>query len=222
MNRRKDIVRIGLFLILVFTMAESYAQTDAAAKSLLDKMSNTYKGYQTVQADFTVVAKQPQQTTANYSESGTILIAPATGKYYITMGSQDLISDGKTMWTVLKDAKEVQISEADNSSTAISPVNLFSFYTNGYKYVSAPDEHAGNTDLHVIELSPEDTRSPYYKIKLRIKKSSNLIHDITIFDKNGVRYTYTIKNTKSNPSVPAGKFTFQQSQYPGIEVVDLR
>lgn len=215
-------MRIGLFIMLLFTVAKGYPQTDAAAKSLLDKMSSTYKGFQTVQADFTVVAKQPQQTTANYSESGTILIAPATGKYHITMESQELISDGKNVWTVLKDANEVQITEVDNSSTAISPVNLFSFYTNGYKYVSAPDEQAGNTALHVIELSPEDRGSPYFKIKLRINQSNNLIHDITVFDKNGARYTYTIKNTKPNPSVPTGKFTFQQSQHPGIEVVDLR
>src|SRR5690606_32647627 len=112
--------------------------------------------------------------------------------------------------------------EIDNSETAISPANIFSFYTSGYKYVSAADERAGNTALHVVELSPEDIQSPYYKIRLRVNQSTNLIHDVMVFDKNGMRYTYTINRTTPNPAVSANKFTFQPSRYPGLEVVDLR
>jgi len=222
MKTNKGWVGMSLWFMLLCVAVEGYSQTDAAAKSILDKMSNTYKGFTAVQADFSVMVKQGPQGESNFSEEGTVLIAPTTGKYHITTGSQDLISDGKTTWTVLKDIKEVQVTDADYTSSSISPVNLFSFYTKGYKYVSASDERAGSTSLQVVELSPEDRRSPYHKIKLRVNKSTNLIHDLTIFDKNGARYTYVIKNTKSVPSVTAEKFTFQQSQYPGIEVVDLR
>jgi len=144
------------------------------------------------------------------------------GKYHITTSSQDLISDGKTQWMILKDAQEVQVTDADNSSEAISPANIFSFYNKGYKYVSAPDERAGNTSLSVVELSPEDTRAPYFKIKLRINKANNLIYDATIFDKGGIKYTYTIKNTKADPKIVPDRFTFHQSDYPGMEIVDLR
>lgn len=222
MSKSEIITRLGLFFMLSLAMAGVYAQTDAAAKTLLDKMSNTYKGYKAVQAAFTVSAKQSPQAAADYSESGTIVIEPSTGKYHITMDGQELISDGKTLWTVLNDVKEVQVTEIDNSEIAISPANIFSFYTNGYKYVSAADERAGNTALHVVELSPEDTRSPYYKIRLRVNQASNLIYDVTVFDKNGMRFTYSINRTTPNPAVPADKFTFQRSQYPGLEVVDLR
>ncbi len=218
----REAKRFGLFILFLVAVTGVYAQTDATAKALLDKMSSTYKGYKTVQANFTVTARQSPQAAADYSESGVILIEPSSGKYHITMDSQELISDGKTLWTVLKDVSEVQVTDVDNSATAISPVNIFSFYSSGYKYVSAADERAGNTALHVIELSPEDTQSPYYKIKLRINQSTNLLYDVTVFDKNGMRYTYAIKGTKANPTVPAGRFTFQQSQYPGVEIVDLR
>lgn len=199
---------------------QGHAQTDPAAKSVLQSVSTTYNGYKTLQADFTL-AVQAQQTDS-YTTSGTIYMQPATGKYRITTGSQDLISDGKTQWMVLKDEKEVQLTEVDNSSDAISPANIFSFYNKGYKYVSAPDERAGNTQLHVVELSPEDTHAPYFKIKLRISKTNNLIYDVMVFDKGGTRYSYAIKDTKANPAIAADKFTFKQSEYPGMEIVDLR
>ncbi|MFC3198697.1 outer membrane lipoprotein carrier protein LolA [Parapedobacter deserti] len=209
------------FSALLADVTQASAQTDAAAKALLSKVSKTYEGYKTIQADFTLTVKQPQQTN-NYTETGTLYMDRPTGKYHITTGSQDLISDGKTQWTVLKEENEVQVTEADNSSTALSPVNIFSFYNTGYKYISAPDERVGNHQLAVVELSPEDTRTSYFKIKLRINKTTNLIHDATIFDKGGVQYTYAIRNTKGNPQIPADKFSFKQSNYPGMEIVDLR
>ncbi|RQP19386.1 MAG: outer membrane lipoprotein carrier protein LolA [Parapedobacter sp.] len=217
------LVTLGYSLLLSFTVCatHTYAQTDAAAKATLNKVTQTYEGYKTLQTDFTLTVQQPQQTS-NYTESGTISMEAASGKYRITTNSQDIISDGKTQWMVLKEEQEVQITEADNSSETISPATIFSFYNKGYKYVSAPDERAGTTQLRVVELAPEDPQTPYFKIKLRINKATNLIHDAMLFDKSGVKYTYTIKNTKANPSVTADTFVFKQADYPGLEIVDLR
>ena len=43
-----------------------------------------------------------------------------------------------------------------------------------------------------------------------------------IFDKNGNRYTYTIKTFIPNVKVPESTFTFDAKLYPGVELVDLR
>lgn len=208
-------------VVLIAGMAlPSYAQTDKAAKSLLDKVSQTYETYKTIQADFSLEIKQPQQ--GNHTESGTVYMDTPTGKYHITTSSQDIISDGKTQWMVLKDVDEVQITDVDRSSDAISPVNIFSFYKAGYKYVSSADEHANGRQLAVVELTPEDTNAPYFKIKLRVNEKTHQIHDVTIFDKGGNRFVYTIKNTRANPQLADGKFIFKQTDYPGVEIVDLR
>ncbi|SKB27110.1 Outer membrane lipoprotein-sorting protein [Parapedobacter luteus] len=216
------IYRASLWLVfLVMINAPSHAQTDAAAKTLLNKVSKTYEGYKSIQAYFTLTVQQPQQTDS-YTESGAIYMEGAAGKYHIMTSGQDIISDGKTQWMVLKEEQEVQVTDVDQSGGSISPINIFSFYNSGYKYVSAPDERSGNIPLQVVELSPEDTSAPYFKIKLRINKTTNLIHDATIFDKSGIKYHYAIKNTKANAPIPANKFTFKQSDYPGMEIVDLR
>jgi len=213
-----------MLVLFASTASQStMAQSDAAAKALLDKVSKQYASYQTVQADFTIKASQGNQQADAYSDKGTLLMQAAANKYHISMAEQDLISDGKSQWTVLKDVKEVHVSDVDHTSQAISPTNIFSFFDSGYKYVSAADERDGHAPLHVVELSPEEPRkSQYFKIKLRINKADNLIRDVTVFDKNGTRYTYEIKNFKANPSISPSKFTFSAQTYPGMEVIDLR
>lgn len=196
------------------------AQTDGAAKSLLDRVSRTYEGYKTLQAEFSLAIKQAQQVT--HTESGKMVMDKPEGKYHITTGSQDIISDGKTQWVILKDVGEVQVTEVAPASGAISPTNIFSFYKAGYKYVSAADEHTDNKQLAVVELTPEDTNAPYFKIKLRVDKNTYRIQDVTIFDKGGNQFVYTIKNTKSNPQVSDSQFVFKQADYPQYEIVDLR
>lgn len=220
----KTIQRVFMLVFLAGASGQiALAQSDAAAKTLLDKVSEKYAGYQTVQADFTIKASQGNEQGTAYSDKGTLLMQSTTNKYHISMAEQDLISDGKSQWTVLKEVKEVHVSDVDDSSQAISPTNIFSFFDSGYKYVSAADERDGSASLHVVELSPEDPRkSQYFKIKLRINKADNLIQDVTVFDKNGTRYTYEIKNFKANPTVTPNKFAFSAQAYPGMEVVDLR
>ncbi len=218
---KKSIYGITALATLMVSMAlPGYTQTDAAAKSLLDRVSQTYEAYKTLQAEFSLAIKQADQAT--HTESGTIYMDKPAGKYYITTGNQDIISDGKTQWMVLKDVGEVQITEVAPASEAISPTNIFSFYKEGYKYVSADDERAGSKPLAVVELTPTDANAPYFKIKLRVDEKAYRIHDVTIFDKGGNRFVYTIKNTNANPPLPNNKFAFQQKDYPGVEIVDLR
>jgi len=218
----KQVAFFGVFLLYITGPGfPLYAQTDASAKSILQQLTQTYEGYKAIRADFTLTIQQPQQT-GNYVESGTLSMETTTGKYRITTDNQDIISDGETQWLILKEEGEVQVTEVDDSPEAISPANIFSFYNHGYKYVSAPNETANGQPLLVVELSPEDAQNPYFKIKLRILKSKNWIYDATIFDKSGVRYTYLLKNTTSHPSMAADTFVFKQTNYPGIEIVDLR
>ena len=207
--------------IALCTVLPAHSQTDGTAGTLLRKVSEVYDGYKTLRAEFSVKIIQPHQT-ANHSESGMIYVDRRSGKYRITTSGQDIISDGNTQWSVLKDVGEVQITDVDPTADVISPTNIFSFYERGYKYVSSADERAGGTQLAVVELTPEDASSPYFKIKLRIDQQTHQIYDVNLFDKGGNRFVYTIKHTKANPQLAADRFVFDPADYPGVEVVDLR
>lgn len=225
MNIQRYRIAGFLFFILLIgaNTPPARAQNDPAATALLDKVSKQYAGYQTIRADFSIKASQANQTGTAYSDNGTLLMQAGSNKYHISMSEQDLISDGKSQWTILKEVKEVHVSDVDDSGQSVSPTNIFSFFNSGYKHVTAADEREGGLALHVVELSPEEPRkSQYFKIKIRINKTDNLIRDVTVFDKNGSRYIYEIKNLIPNPTIAAGKFTFSQQAYPGMEIIDLR
>jgi len=206
------------FLFGLFSSICAVGQ-DQHAKNLLDEVSKKYNGYQTIEAKFTF--KAVPATGESYQDNGTLYLNKIAGQYKIILKEQDLISDGKSVWSVLKEDKEVQVSQADNSAQSIGPNNIFTFYKEGYKYISMDDQKSDIGLLKVIELSPENKNSNYFKIKLRINQK-NHIHDVTIHDKSGAKYIYTINNLYVNHTIASSTFQFQKSQFPGFEVVDLR
>ncbi|KAF5307633.1 hypothetical protein FQR65_LT18366 [Abscondita terminalis] len=107
------------------------SQQEAFAKKLLNQVSAKYDGYKTIKASFSFSAKQANGGT--YTDAGTLYLDKNANKYLIEMKSQDLISDGKSTWTILKEEDEVQINDADQSNDNINPSNIFSFYKSGFK-----------------------------------------------------------------------------------------
>ncbi|MFD2596397.1 LolA family protein [Sphingobacterium griseoflavum] len=210
---------IGIWIFILCSSLASFAQNDPAAQQLLDQVSKKYDAYQTLQSDFNFSAKQPNGEM--YTDQGTLFLNKKQSQYRIQLKNQELISDGKTTYSILKDDKEVQIADADNGSSSIGPNNLFTFYKSGFKYVSSDDERVGGELLRVVELSPLDTKNNYFKIKLRVNKNRH-IHDVLIFDKSGARYTYTIKTLYVNNSISPSNFSFNKANYPNYELVDLR
>lgn len=213
--------QIGLVLsFLLLTISQySYAQNNAA-KALLNKVSQKYNGYKTMQAGFTLDIRQANGSS--HSDAGTLYLDKANNKYHVNTKNQILISDSKTQWNIMKAEKEVEISEASNSTNEINPTNIFTFYTSGFNYVLANTEKAKGISLSVVELKPIDSKKNYSKIKLRINKANHLIYDTTIFDKSGNRYTYTLNAQEGNKAIASSFFTFNKSNYTGFDIVDLR
>lgn len=206
-------------LLLLCTVFAGVAQTDASAKKLLDQVSKKYDAYKTIQSNFTFSATQAQGDP--YSDKGVLYLNKTKNQYRIQLNSQELISDGNATYSILKDDKEVQVTDVDNNTASIGPNNLFTFYKKGFKYLTANDERVGNELLHVVELTPTDTKNNYFKIKLRVNKN-NHIHDVLIFDKSGARYTYTIQTLYVNNTIATSNFSFNKASYPNFEIVDLR
>ena len=206
-------------LLFVASCISGFAQTDAKAKKWLDEVSAKYDAYKTIQSDFSFSVQQASAETQ--TEKGTLFLDKHKNQFHIVLPAQNIISDGKTTWSVLKEDQEVQVSEAADQGGSIGPTNLFTFYKKGFNYSSLADETQGQNRLHVIELTPIDTKTNYAKIKLRINSKQH-IHDVQITDKSGAQYRYTIHTLYVNHQIPAKNFTFNASDYPNYEVVDLR
>jgi len=209
-------------LFFVFLGFVALAQTDEKAKVILAEVSKKYRSFDVIKTEFTYTLDNPQAKVKE-TQTGTLYSKTKANKFKVVLKAQELVSDGKNQWTYLKADKEVQLSEVDNSSDAMNPARLFTIYEKGFKFLFAGDSKskAGKT-IHNIELTPLDSKRSYFKVKLQIDKVSKQITQAIIFDKNGNRYTYSIKAFVPNVKVAETFFTFDVKKYPGVELVDLR
>ncbi|RZK51160.1 MAG: outer membrane lipoprotein carrier protein LolA [Pedobacter sp.] len=213
--------KILVALLVLGTGLVANAQTDAKAKEILAAVSKKYRTYDIVKSDFTFTLNNAQAKVKE-TQQGTLYVKANANKYKVAMTNQDLISDGKVQWTYLKNDKEVQISNVDNSGDALNPAKIFTIYEKGFKYLYTGESKSGAKTYQMIELSPTDTKKSVFKVRLSIDKASKQIANIVIYEKNGNTYTYNVKTFSPNVKVPETTFAFDAKKYPGVEVVDLR
>ena len=213
--------KIILALFIVGTAFTVNAQTDAKAKAILAEVSKKYRTYDVIKTDFSYTLENPQAKIKE-TQSGTIYVKSKANKYKIILKGQELISDGKNQWTYLKADKEVQLSEVDNNAEGINPAKIFNIYEKGFKSLYTNDTKVNGRLVHNIDLTPTDGKRTFFKVRLQIDKLNKQITNAVIFDKNGNKYTYTIKTFTPNIKVPESTFAFDAKKYPGVEVVDLR
>lgn len=226
------IKRVLIFVLITFTIVSvSKAQTDAKAKAILDGVSKKYKSFSAIKSDFSYVLDNPKENIKSYKQSGTIIANPKTNKFRVTIYdgsgsaktiSQEIISDGKTQWTYLKKDNEIQINDADNNPQSLNPAQVFTIYEKGYKYLFTGEVKQQGVIYQQIDLTPVDSKKPFFKIKLQINKAKTLIYSAAIYDKNGSRYTYILNSSATDYKGTDAIFGFNQKNYPGVEVVDFR
>jgi outer membrane lipoprotein carrier protein len=209
----------SLLLALMLFVNLANAQQDPKAGKILNAMSNKYKTMKAFKANFSQTLENPSAKVKE-TMNGDILVSG--NKYRLGVSGQEIINDGKLMWTFLKDANEVTITETDAEAESMSPSKIFDMYKKGHKYAYAGTQTIEGTKYDVIELAPEDRSNPIFKVKLFINPKDNTLKSWQMLRNNGNRYTYTIKNFQANPTLASDAFTFNKAKYKGVSVVDLR
>ncbi|MDF1674020.1 MAG: outer membrane lipoprotein carrier protein LolA [Vicingaceae bacterium] len=206
-----------ILFIAAATSLTALAQEDTKAKGILDKLSTKTKAYKTIKADFQFTISNKAEGT-NESQSGKIVIKG--DKYVLSISGQDVISDGKSMWTILKESKEVQINEIDEEDEeAISPNKIFTLYEEGFKYKYVKEDKG----MHIINLYPKAAaEKSFHRIALYINKAKNEMSKVKVYGKDGTITTYSIKSFTPNTTIPETRFSFSKSKFPSYEIIDLR
>ncbi len=210
---------IAAIFVLISIQQLSIAQNDAKATEILKGVSAKYKTYKSVQGDFNIVVENGKNNTKDV-QAGTLYVKGE--KYKVALKNQEITSDNVTIWTYLKDANEVQINTYEPDDNTITPSQIFTIYEKNFLYAFIEEKTVNGKVLQYIELTPIDKTKPFFKIKLAVDKVAKAVQSAIVFDKNGNRYTYEIKNFIANPNLADTFFTFDNKAHPGVEVVDLR
>jgi outer membrane lipoprotein carrier protein len=217
MNKMRRI-SLSIFLIVFFNQIV-LAQYDPRALAILDNMSNKYQNMGAYLANFTY-ALQNEQEGISESFDGTLLVDG--DKFRLIMAGQEIYCNGITVWTYIEEINEVNIDNYYPDEMEMSPSNIYSAYKKGFKYQYIEEVKKNGNTTQIVDLVPEDSGSPFFKIRLSIGKENLNLNGWEIFDKNGNRYNYTV-NTFQNKSIKDPKeFEFEVKRYPGVEVIDLR
>ena len=213
----------GASVVMIFltSMTMSYGQTDQKAKEILDKLSAKTKAYSTIKADFNYTLDN-QAEDMHETQQGTLAIKGS--KYYLKIAGQEIRCDGKVIYTYLKDAGEVQISELEEGNNdQITPSSIFTMYEKGFRHKYIKEENINGVVTEIIHIFPLDLdNKSYHTVKLYINKAKMELSKIEIMGKEGDVYTYTIKSFQTNVTLGDEFFVFDKSKYPGVDVIDLR
>lgn len=209
-------IPISLFCLL--GLAQSNNDHDPKAKDILDKVSAKTKTYTTIKVEFTMVMQGKDKSKKPETQKGALQLKG--DNYKLDIKGQEIISDGKTSWTYLKDNNELQINSVDpGADDAVTPSSIFTIYEKGYKY-KFDSETARTQSINLFPLNPD--KKKFHTLKLVIDKEKKQIISFAVFMKDGNVFEYTINSFKSNTDIPDTVFQFNEKAHPGIEVVDLR
>jgi outer membrane lipoprotein-sorting protein len=215
--------KIIFVLSLLLTNYIVNAQVDAKAKKILDDVSAKTKTYSSINAEFSITVENKKNKTSD-TQVGKLTLKG--NKYKLEVNNQTIISDSKTSWTILKDASEVQINtvESKEKETGLNPSNIFTMHEKGFKYEFVKEEKQKNGALYqIIKLYPEDVKKKnYHTAILTVNKEKSQIVSLKILGKDGTDMTYQVKNFNANTAVAESVFVFNEKNYSGYEVIDLR
>lgn len=195
------------------------AQTDVKAKSILDAVSKKVGSLKSLKSNF-VLKLVGSNGKVRQTNKGSFIMKGQ--KYRVTLPSQEIICDGRTVWTYMKDGNEVQISNYNPEEQSISPTKLFSgFYDKEYNYRFAGNRKVAGKDAQVVELVPKSKAKQFSRVELAVDKANTIVGG-NVFEKNGNQYVYEVSGFTPNAPVTDAQFTFDTKGHPGVEVVDLR
>jgi outer membrane lipoprotein carrier protein len=219
---KKIIALLALSQILYFLPAVAQKEpVDEKAKAILDELSKKTKAYTSIKAEFSYTLDNPQEKVTE-TQKGSIALKG--NKYKLSIAGQEIVCDGKTLWTYMKDVGEVQIDNApdpNKEDNTFSPTTIFTVYEKGFKFKFDKEETKNGKVMQIINLYPiKANEKPYHTVKLFVDKNVREITSVIVLNKDGNKYTYNLTKFETNLPMSDSDFVFDTSK--AKEVIDLR
>jgi outer membrane lipoprotein carrier protein len=212
---RKLMLAIASFAI--FTNAVAQDQ-DPKAKTILDALSKKTKTYTTITASYTLTTLDKNKKPID-KQDGKIVVKGT--KFKLEIPGNNIVCDGKNMWTHMKDANEITIKNFDASADDLmNPTKIFTIYEKGFKYKYSKVEGG----LEVIDLFPavKPEKKKYHTAKLYINKAKMQVMKLVMLMKDGSTQTYEIKSFVPNTAMDDKSFVFDTSKFKPDQITDER
>lgn len=212
--------KFGILITTILLVANyAWAQKDPKALEILDAMSARYQNTPSFSASLVYKLENPQERL-NETFKGEITVMGSM--YRLKIGEQEIINNGETIWTYLKEVNEVNVDNYYPEDDPMAPAKIYTVYREGYKYAFVEEKKMKGRIVQIVDLVPDNKDEQFFKITLTIDKEDKTLVNYKVFDKNGNRYYWQISDFHPNLNIAANHFQFDPANYKGVEVIDLR
>lgn len=214
-----------LILSLFFTLTYSQQtdrkiNNDPKAQAILDKVSSKYRELKSLESTFTLsMFSKADDIDEKYN--GKVFLKGQ--KYKIDTDMMEVICDNTKRYIWMKEPNEITINHYEpDGETIESPAQLFTIYQKNFFYRLIGDEKTGAKNYKKIELIPQKVKESQYKrVFLFVDEGTNQIGKAIIESKDGITYTWEIKEFKANATIDEKMFVFDKTKYPKARIEDM-
>lgn len=205
----QKLIRTVLLLLAVLCGAGAYAQS---ASQILTDAAKKIGSAPSLSASFTATAPGGE------TEKGTLLLARE--KFAMVTPVYGVWYDGESMWSYYKQNGECSLTEpTEEELMEVNPFDIVSQWDKHYKAALAAKT---KTD-YTVKLTPVKASSEVKSATIVIDAATKLPKAIDARFSNGSAIAISLSGVTVGATAPQiSRFRFPASQYPGVEVVDLR
>lgn len=196
---KKSFPVILFLLIFQFTFAQT-------AKEWMDKVSETYSKIPTYYIKFEV-----KESGSSKAETGELFAAKE--KYNLEVMGINQMYDGKTLYTISEEDKEITLSNPEpGSDDLLTPTKVLNLYKTGYTLSLDKSATVSGKKIQYIKLKPTQS-SEVSSILVGINKENSTLYEYKETYPNGSTRTITVKDYLENLIIPRTLFKFDESKY---------
>lgn len=213
--------RVILLIIASIASLMMSAQGSASQMEILDQVAVKTEKYVGLKIDFTMYVENLHNAKRDSYKGNAVY---KQGLYKMDIMGQVVYSDGKTNWTYLKDADEINITNnSENEAFMTNPQAMLKDYKSKFKVNYISDKFEKNRALMEFDFYPKQIENKKYsKITIRIDKTKKQIFSVRYVGKDGVNYLVEIDKMLENPTIADTEVKFNKASYPNAELIDMR
>jgi hypothetical protein len=208
-------VTLNLLILFLGITSFTYAQENKA-KTLLDEVSVKMTSYTNMKITFMSSLTNEDAGIKEGDEppmKGVIILEGE--KYNLDYLSNSFLFDGKKLYVINHDEKEIAINDGDfdTDDGFIYPSKLLTFYKEGYNYAMGKLKTINGKKVQFVVLTPIDSDSDIVKVELGIDTKTKHIYQLAQTGSNTSKTTFTITSLLSNQELAKGTFTLDKDAY---------
>lgn len=211
--------KVFLVVLLLISCPLLAQNTQVQAEPIIEKTVQKYNALSSFSLNFSM--KMEENKTQIQHLSGSLVVKKE--KYLLSFEDQIIANDGKMIWNYQKSTNEASLFEIDDDDdfSLFHPTKMLKNWKQDFTVKFIREETLQKKRVDIVDLTFKK-KTPFYKMRLFIDKTTSMIQQIKMYEMDGAVITYAISKFTPNAAVSDAKFTFNKNDFPNVQIIDMR